>query len=176
MFFKMLRRLLPSQRRISTCLTFTSRSTLQLIITSPTSMSFNGANIYMSITCRPDITFTIGKTSRGMHQPTPAHVAALNHLISYMWKTRDFKFRYFPSGCSVRSHLRGITAQDASISFYAGSDGQQTDSAVGFAGANFAHVSDEQRTSIRAIVSLCSLLDLLAFQASDCHCTVNSRS
>ena len=51
-----------------------------------------------------------------MHQPTPAHVAALKHLISYMWKTRDFKFRYFSSGCNVRSHLKGITAQDAPIS------------------------------------------------------------
>ena len=48
----------------------------------------------------------------------------------------------------MRSHLRGITAQDAAISFYAGSDGQQTDPAVGFADANFAHVSDEQRKSI----------------------------
>ena len=33
--------------------------------------SINGAPIYMSITCRPDITYGIGKTSRGMHQPTP---------------------------------------------------------------------------------------------------------
>ena len=46
--------------------------------------SINGAIIYMSITCRPDITFAIGKTSRGMHQPTPSHVAALKHLVSYM--------------------------------------------------------------------------------------------
>ena len=50
---------------------------------------------------------------RGMHQPTPAHVAALKNLISYMWRTGDFKFRYFSSGCNVRSHLRGITAQAA---------------------------------------------------------------
>ena len=102
----------------------------------------------MSITCRPDITFAIGKTSRGMHQPTPAHVAALKHLISYMWRTRGFKFRYLSTGCNVRSHLRGISSQDASISLYAGSDGQLVDPAVGFADANFAHVSDEQRKSI----------------------------
>ena len=106
----------------------------------------------MLITCRPDITFAIGKTSRGVHQhqPTRAHVAySLKHLISYMWKTRDYKFRYFASGCNGKSHLRGIIAQDASISFYAGSDGQQTDPAVGFfADANIAHVSDEQRKSI----------------------------
>ena len=102
----------------------------------------------MSITYRPGITFAIGKTSRGMHQPTPAHVASLKHLISHMWKTRDYTFRYFAPGCNVKSHLRGITAQDALLSFYAGSDGQQTDPAVGFADANFAHVSDEQRKSM----------------------------
>ena len=91
-----------------------------------------------------------------MHQPTPAHVASLKHLISHMWKTRDYKFRYFASGCNVKSHLRGITAQDASISFYAGSDGQQTDPAVNFVDANFAHVSDTSKGSLfRAIVSSC---------------------
>ena len=100
-------------------------------------------------------------------------MAVLKHLVSYMWKTRDFKFRYFSSGCNVRSHLRGITAQDASISFYTGSDGQQADPAVGFADANFAHVSDEQRKSISGY---CFFIDLLAFQASDYHCAVNSRS
>ena len=46
--------------------------------------SINGALIYMPITCRPDITYGIGKTSRDMHQPTPAHVASLKHLIPYM--------------------------------------------------------------------------------------------
>ena len=46
--------------------------------------SINGALIYRSITCRPDITYAIGKTSCGMHQPTPAHVASLKHLISHM--------------------------------------------------------------------------------------------
>ena len=44
----------------------------------------NGALIYMSITCRPGITYAIGKTSRGMYQPTPAHVASLKNLISHM--------------------------------------------------------------------------------------------
>ena len=83
-----------------------------------------------------------------MHQPTPAHAASLKHLISYMWKTRDYKFRYFASGRNVQSHLRGITAQDDSIFFYAGFDGQRTDPAVGFADADFAQVSNEQRTSI----------------------------
>ena len=57
----------------------------------------------MSITCRPDINYAIGKTSRGMHQPTPVH---------------------------------------------AGCDGQKTDPAIGFADANFSHVSDEQRKYI----------------------------
>ena len=110
--------------------------------------SFNGACIYMAITCRPDITFAIGKTSRGMHRPTPAHVASLKHLLSHLWWARDYKLHYYRSGCNVQSHFTNITEQDSSIAYYAGSDRQHTDPAVGFADANFAHVSDELRKSI----------------------------
>ena len=42
----------------------------------------------------------------------------------------------------------GLFACYRDLGLYAGSDGQQTDPAVGFADANFAHVSDEQRKSI----------------------------
>ena len=55
---------------------------------------------------------------------------------------------YYRSGCNVRSHFTNITEQDSFIAYYAGSDRQHTDPAVGFAGANFAHVSDELRKSI----------------------------
>ena len=110
--------------------------------------SINGACIYMAITCRPDITFGIGKTSRGAHQPTPAHVIFLKHLLSYLWWTRDCKLDYYRSGCNVRSHFTNITEQDSSIAYYAGSDRQHTDPTAGFADADFAHVSDELRKPI----------------------------
>ena len=111
--------------------------------------SINGACIYTAITCRPDTTFAIEKTSRGMHQPTPAHVASSKHLLSHLWRTRDYKLHYYRSGRKVRSHFTNITEQDSSIAYYAGSDRQHTGPAVGFiADAKFAHVSDELRKSI----------------------------
>ena len=110
--------------------------------------AINGACIYMAITCRPGITFGVSKTSRGIHQPTAAHVASLEHLLSYLWRTRDYKLHDYRSGCNVRSHFTNITEQDSSIAYDAGSDRQHTDPAVGFVEADFAHVSDELRKSI----------------------------
>ncbi len=65
--------------------------------------SINGSLIYMAITCRPDITFAIGKTSRGMHNPRARHVAMLRKLIAYLWKTRDYKLHYYRDGSNIRS-------------------------------------------------------------------------
>ena len=75
-------------------------------------------------------------------------MASLKHLLSYLWRTRDYKLHYYRSGCNSRSHFTNIAEQDSSIAYYAGSDRQHTDPAVGFADANFAHVSDELRKSI----------------------------
>ena len=41
-----------------------------------------------------------------------------------------------------------VNEQGSSIAYYAGSDRQHTDPAVGFADANFAHVSDKMRKFI----------------------------
>ena len=68
--------------------------------------------------------------------------------MTYLWRTRDYKLHYHRSGCNVRGHFTNITEQDSSIAYYAGSDRQHTDPAVGFADTNFAHVSDELRKSI----------------------------
>ena len=76
----------------------------------------------MAITCRPAITFAIGKTSRWMHQPTPTHVASLEYLLSYLLRTRDYKLHYCRSGCNVRGHFTNSAEQDSSIAYYAGPD------------------------------------------------------
>ena len=83
-----------------------------------------------------------------MHQPAPAHVASLEDLLSYLWRTQDYKLHYYRSGCNVWIHFTNTTEQDSSIAYYAGSDRQHTDPAVSVADANFAHVSDELRKSI----------------------------
>lgn len=111
--------------------------------------SINGSIIYMAITCRPDITFTIGKTSRGMHAPKPRHIAMMKQLLAYLWKTRDYKLHYYRDGTNVRSHFRDIQDNDKGVAFFCGSDGQNIDPALaGMADANFANLKDEERKSI----------------------------
>ena len=80
MFLRMPRHLLPSRRRTLTFLNVPDVdkekwAPIDHYIAEKYAL-INGALIYMSITCRPDTTYAIGKTSRGMHQPTPAHVAS----------------------------------------------------------------------------------------------------
>ena len=118
--------------------------------------SINGSLIYMAITCRPDITFAIGKTSRGMHNPRARHVAMLRKLIAYLWKTRDYKLHYYRDGSNIRSLFTDLQEQDKAISIFAASDGQNVNpvapALVGLADANFANVRDEELKSISGFV------------------------
>ena len=114
--------------------------------------SINGSIIYLCITCRPEIAFAIGKTSRGMHKPKPSHVASLKMLLAYLWHTRHFKLYYRQNGGMVRSLYEHIRQEDKSIAVIAGSDGQNIDPMGGFADANFANPTDPQRRSISGFV------------------------
>ena len=71
-------------------------------------MILRGSNPDVYVTGRDEFRGSQGLLTTDLSK---TYVAALKQLISYMWKTRDFKFRYFASGCNVRSHLKGITAQ-----------------------------------------------------------------
>ena len=110
--------------------------------------SINGSIIYLAITCRPDITFAVGKTSRGMHAPKPHHVCSLKMVLAYLWQTRHFKLYFRQNGGKVRELYQHIRQQDQSIAIVPASDGQNIDVMGGFADANFAHLTDPQRRSI----------------------------
>ena len=116
--------------------------------------SINGSIIYLAITCRPDITFAVGKTSRGMHNPKPHHVCCLKMVLAYLWNTRHFKLYYRQNGGKISALYETIRSQDQSIAMMAGSDGQNiaVDYMGGFADANFANPSDPQRRSISGFV------------------------
>ena len=104
--------------------------------------SINGSMIYMAITCRADITFAIGKTSRGMHKPQPRHISMIRMLLGYLWKTRDFKLHYYSDGNNVRSLFGKLAEQDKGITIFSGCDGQHCDPALaGMADASFAPLS-----------------------------------
>ena len=110
--------------------------------------SIVGSCIYISITCRPDIAFAVGKCARGMHAPLPKHVAMLRHLIGYLKKTKDFKLLYCRSGNASEGLFNSLATNDSALSFLATSDGQNINSLIGLYDANFANLTDEQRKSI----------------------------
>ena len=111
--------------------------------------SINGSMIYMAITCRADITFAIGKTSRGMHKPQPRHISMIRMLLGYLWKTRDFKLHYYSDGNNVRSLFGKLAEQDKGITIFSGCDGQHCDPALaGMADASFAPLHNSERKAI----------------------------
>jgi hypothetical protein len=107
-----------------------------------------GALIYISITCRPDLAFTIGKLSRGMHQPNPRHIAMMKHTLGYLRRTQNYKMVYKRTNNSVEALFRELGKRDIALATLSGSDGQNIDPLGGFSDANFANKSDEQSKSI----------------------------
>ena len=110
--------------------------------------SIVGALIYISITARPDLAFTIGKLSRGMHQPNPRHIAMLKHTLGYLRRTQDYKMVYKRTNNAVEALFRDLGQRDIALATLSGSDGQNIDPLGGFSDANFANKSDEQTKSI----------------------------
>ena len=109
--------------------------------------SLNGMLIYMGITCRPDITYALSKTSKGMHDPKPKHVAMLRQLLQYMYKSKVLCLAYSRDNPPMYGLLGDIGRSDAALSFVGTSDGQHVRRLAGFADANYANITDDERKS-----------------------------
>jgi hypothetical protein len=57
-------------------------------------MSAIGGLLYLSITTRPDIAYSVGVLSRFMSCPSSIHVTAAKRVISYLYHTRTYGIRY----------------------------------------------------------------------------------
>ena len=117
--------------------------------------SIVGALIYMSITCRPDIAFAIGRTSRGMHSPTLKHVKMLEHLCGYMINFPHVKLVYKRSGNAIESHLSHLSESDSALSSiccydYKGEhkDDKGPDPLFGMTDSDYANTKEDSRRSI----------------------------
>jgi hypothetical protein len=108
--------------------------------------SLNGALIYMGITCRPDFTYALAKTSRGMHDPKPRHVIMLKQLLKYAFATKDYALT-FDVKPEVFNNLDKVSKTDTALSFIAQSDGDHVRRFHGYADANFANLRDDERKS-----------------------------
>ena len=109
--------------------------------------SLNGMLIYMGITCRPDISYALSKTSKGMHDPKPKHVAMLIQLLGYIYRSKNVCLVYSRTKPAMFEALNELARADAALSFIASSDGQHVRRCAAFADANYANLTDEERKS-----------------------------
>ena len=121
--------------------------------------SIVGALIYMSITCRPDISFAVGRVSRGMQAPTYKHVKMLEHLCGYMRNFPHLKLVYQRSGSPIDAHLQHLSEKDTALSSlcyrdYRGDRHTQEhkdaagDPMFGMTDSDYANTTEERRRSI----------------------------
>ena len=123
--------------------------------------SIVGAIIYTSITCRPDITFAVGRVSRGMHAPTPQHVRMLEHLLGYLKKFPHLKLVYMHQGNAVESHLQHLSENDSALATLcnrsfrgnktegeSATEGAGEDPLFGMSDSDYANTREDKRKSI----------------------------
>jgi hypothetical protein len=69
--------------------------------------SLVGAMIYMSISCRPDISYAVGRLSRHMHNTTDDAARDCAHLLGYLndATNKGLGLLYCVNGNSMRSHM-----------------------------------------------------------------------
>ena len=108
-----------------------------------------GALIYMSITCRPDLTLAVGKVSRGMHNPTPENVLQLRQIVGYLKVHRDVKLTYRRSKARIQRLFKQIADVDSALLSIVGHDYSEIrDPIVGMSDADFASGTEPARKSI----------------------------
>ena len=113
--------------------------------------SIVGSIIYMSITCRPDITCATSKLARGMHGPSRFLVNLLKYTLRYLNDHRDTSLVYRANNSTGRQHFTDMMGVDPAIfSLSSSADGDvdgDTDICVGFSDANYAASNAEKRRS-----------------------------
>ena len=108
-----------------------------------------GALIYMSITCRADITLGVGKVSRGMHNPTREHVHMLRSLVGYLKVHRDVKLTYRRNKSRIQQLFKEIADTDSALASITGhSYTDVKDPLLGMSDADFASGTEVARRSI----------------------------
>ena len=115
-----------------------------------------GSLIYISITCRPDITHAVGKLSKGMQGATHAQCIMLRNTLKYLNHTRGLPLVYRRAHSQASDHFRKchdgnptVVGVSSTADWHDGvdGDGEGDDLCVGFSDANFAESDVERRRS-----------------------------
>ena len=74
--------------------------------------SIVGACIYLSITCRPDISHAVGRISRAMHNPTPENANQVIQLLGYLKGTQQHRLTYYRDNHPMKPQLTKYAEKD----------------------------------------------------------------
>ena len=72
--------------------------------------------IYIAVTARPDISYAVGKLSRGMHQPNKLHCDMLKDAVGYLRENISLPLRYTRKPSRISFLFAEFNSGDAVLS------------------------------------------------------------
>ena len=77
--------------------------------------SIVGSLIYVSITCRPDIVYSVNQMSKGMHNPKLAHITVMKQTLKYLNSHRNLTLTYKRNGGMIEGLFRTLGGMDGAL-------------------------------------------------------------
>ena len=106
----------PKKKVSTSCSTLGDYERIRDKLTDPkTFASVVGACIYMSITCRPDISHTVGRIPRAMHAPTEGHIDQCITLLQYLHTTSRHKLKYYAKDHPVNEQFKLYSKKNSDL-------------------------------------------------------------
>mmetsp|Transcript_8616 Transcript_8616/g.35470 ORF Transcript_8616/g.35470 Transcript_8616/m.35470 type:complete len:269 (+) Transcript_8616:2828-3634(+) len=106
---------------------------------------------FPSATCRPDITYEVGRAARKVNDPSREAIARLAHLVRYVNDNRTRCLKYSRNGTS-QEYLRQLSPVTTWVGKPQEPEPVDVDHAVGLVDANFAPADEPLRRSTSGTV------------------------
>ena len=101
--------------------------------------SIVGTLIYLSITVRPDITYSVNQMAKGMHCPELHHIVAMNQTLKYLNSHREYQLVYRRGSNQVDGLFRTLGGMDGALQSLISTGETPGDPLVLFGDSDFAN-------------------------------------
>ena len=109
--------------------------------------SIVGSLIYLSITCRPDIVYSVNQMAKGMHSPKLSHIVAMKQTLKYLNSHRALSLTYRRKHNLIEGLFRTLAEMDGALQTLQSTAETPGDPAVLFSDSDYAN-DPETRKSI----------------------------
>ena len=108
--------------------------------------SLVGSLIYISITCRPDITYAVNQMAKGMHNPKLQHVVILKQTLKYLNSHRETKLTYRRNGARINGLFRTLGGLDGALQSLVTTSETPGDPVVLFSDSDYANCRETRKS------------------------------